>query len=298
MKKNNIKNIIFTAINIILLIVLLFSIWGTREIGNNIAKDNMIETDNDNVSSNIAGLTGEKQEVWVYDTSQYQAYKQFVKYIYDFPPENLDYQGKFVCDGLEYNQYGNEDIKIQVITMESYTQNHMQGKVDYKVIYRDKSYTFKEDLTQYPEGLVIYYVDINKDKTKDLIIKGEPNSGTSSAYYWMRAIDLIYMEEINIFENDNHDGTIRLTSDQIDTLNIMLEEDIEFNQTFPDFQWFGNYANTLVDYYGNIYYEVGLGKGIAHDIGKILILLDYNKLTKKYDPVDYIYMPNYVSKVN
>lgn len=109
-------------------------------------------------------------------------------------------------------------------------------------------------------------------------------------------VDLIYMEEIDIFKTENHDGTVRLTSDQKAALDNMLKEDIKFNETFSDYEWLGNYANTLVDCYGNIYYEIGLGKGTSTDIGKILLLFDYNKLTHRFDLVDYMYIPDYVNK--
>lgn len=76
----------------------------------------------------------------------------------------------------------------------------------------------------------------------------------------------------------------------------MLKEDAKFNDAFPDYEWLGNYANTLVDLYGNIYYELGIGKGISQDIGKILLLFDYNKLQHRFDIVDYLFIPNYVNE--
>ena len=50
-----------------------------------------------------------------------------------------------------------------------------------------------------------------------------------------------------------------------------------------------------MDCFGNIYYEIGLGKEINHGIGHILLLFDYNEITLKYDLVDYVYIPQYVS---
>ena len=167
----------------------------------------------------------------------------------------------------------------------------MRGPVDYIVSYRDRTFTFQENIPLHPEDVVIYYVDINKDNTKDVIIKGEPYSGSNVAYYWMRAVNLIYMEEIEVFKTT---GDVRLTTEQSDTLNKMLEKDIKFQSIFPDYEWLGNRADTMVDYFGNIYYEIGLGKEVFYDLGQILLLFDYNKITRKYDLVDYEYIPRYV----
>lgn len=152
--------------------------------------------------------------VSINETNQYQKYKQFARFIHEFPPEKLVYQGDIMKDGIIYYQYGNEDIKVEVISMDSYSQNNMRGTVDYTIFYRDKTFSFQEDVPQYPEDLIIYYVDINKDQTKDILLKGVPYSGTANAYYWLRAVDPIYMDEIKIFDNENHDGTVRLTDEQ------------------------------------------------------------------------------------
>lgn len=273
-KKIRILNIILI---IAAIVVLSFFVWNKFNIKsvNDMSENNVVESFQKPVD----------------DTNQYQSYKQFTRFIYKFPPETLEYIGESIADGIKYNQYGNEDVKIEVISMDSYSENHMQGSVDYTVFYRDRNFTFKENITPSSESLTIYYVDINKDSTKDIVLKGAPFSGTSINYYWMRAVNLIYMEEVDVFQTEGH---VRLTSEQEETLDNMLKEDDRFNEVFPDYEWLGNYANTLVDCFGNIYYEIGLGKEVGHDIGKILLLFDYNKIINKYDLVDYDYMPRYV----
>jgi hypothetical protein len=274
-KKFRIVIIILIAV---IIVILTFFIRNKYNIENVNAENNIVEAE-DNQKS-------------VYDTNQYQSYKQFIRLINEFPPEALEYKGEISIDDTDYYQYGNEDIKVKVISPDSYDEKNMQGAVDYIVSYRDKTFTFQENIPLHPEDVIIYYVDINKDSTKDVIIKGAPYSGTNSAYYWMRAVNLIYMEEIEIFKTTD---SVRLTADQSDTLNKMLEEDMEFQSIFPDYEWMGSYANTLVDCFGNIYYEIGIGKEISYDIGYLLLLFDYHKITHKYDLVDYEYIPRYVS---
>lgn len=232
----------------------------------------------------------ENSQKWVYDTNQYQSYKQFTRFISEFSPGVLENKGEISIDDIDYYLYGYEDITVKVISPDSYYEKNMQGPVNYIVTYQDKTFTFQENIPLHPEDVIIYYVDINKDNSKDIIIKGAPYSGTNSAYYWMRAVNLKYMEEIEVFKTTD---SVRLTSEQSDTVNKMLENDIKFQSIFPDYEWMGNYSNPLVDYFGNIYYEIGIGKELVDDLGKIL-LFDYNRITHKYDLVDYEYIPRYV----
>jgi len=266
-------------LNCIFIIILSLFIWSKYKIKS-------VNTESNKVEDNL---------VWVYDTNQYQAYKQFTSLIGNFPPETLEYIGDISRDNADYHQYGNEDITVEVMTVHSYLEQNNQGPVkpvDYVVSYQGKTFTFQELPPAYATSVTIYYVDINKDDSKDLVIEGSPYSGTNSAYYWLRAVNLVDMEEIEVFEIAD---SIRLTTDQLDTLDKMLEKDMEFQRLFPDYEWLGNYAHFKVDCFGNIYYEIGLGKEINHGIGFILLLFDYNKTTLKYDLVDYVYMPDYVS---
>lgn len=287
MNRKHIILIILVATTIIILTFFTFN----KHIVKSVKKENNVEYSDVTESKVMTNNEINKSRKSVYDTNQYQSYKQFTRFIYEFPPEILEYIGEITVDGIKYNQYGDEDIKIEVISMDSYSENHMQGLVDYTVFFRDRTFSFKEKITPSSESLTIYYVDINKDNTKDIVLKGEPFSGTSINYYWMRTIDLIYMDEIEVFQKE---GYVRLTSEQKETLDNMLKEDTKFNEVFPDYEWLGNYANTLIDCFGNIYYEIGLGKEITYDIGNILLLFDYNKITHKYNLVDYDYMPRYV----
>ena len=270
---------------VVIIVILTSFIWAKSNIKNVNVDENKVE------SSTTENNMAEKNLKWVYDTNQYQSYKQFTRFIHEFPPEALEYIGIITIDDTEYYQYGNEDIKIEVISKDSYNEKKLKGPVDYTVSYRGRTFTFQEDIPQYPENIMIYYVDINKDSTKDIVIKGALYSGSNIAYYWMRAVNLIYMEELEVFKTDD---LIRLTIEQSDTLNKMLEEDIKFQSIFPDYEWMGNYANIMVDCFGNIYYEIGLGKELSNDIGKILLLFDYNKMKHNYDLVDYEYIRNYV----
>lgn len=50
-------------------------------------------------------------------------------------------------------------------------------------------------------------------------------------------------------------------------------------------------AIAMVDMFGNVYYDLGIGKGLIQDLGNILVLFDYNEETRNFDVVDYVYMP-------
>ena len=271
-KKHRVVIIFLIAV---IIVISIFFVWNKYNI-------KKVTTENNMVANN---------QKWVYDTNQYQSYKQFTRFISEFSPETLENKEGISIDDTDYYQYGNEDINVKVISPDSYYEKNMQGPVDYIVTYRDKTFTFQEDIPLHPEDVIIYYVDINKDSIKDIIIKGAPYSGTNSAYYWMRAINLKLMKEIEVFKTTD---TVRLTTEQSDTLNKMLEKDIKFQSIFPDYEWIGNYSNPLVDYFGNIYYEIGIGKELANDLGNVLLFFDYNKIKHKYDLVDYEYIPRYV----
>ena len=289
-KKFRMVGIILIAVTIVILTSVIWNKYNTKNV-NAISDMEEINTAEDNTENNAENNIAEGYQKSVYDTNQYQSYKQFTRFIYEFPPEALEYKGEISIDGTDYCQYGNEDIIVKVISPDTYFKKDMRGLVDYTVSYRNETFTFQDKIPQYPEDLIVYYVDINKDNTKDVIIKCTPYRGSNIAYYWMRAVNLIRMEEIEIFKADDF---VRLTTDQSDTLNKMLEEDTKFQSLFPDYEWLGNYANTMVDCFGNIYYEVGMGKEISYGIGQLLLLFDYNKITRKYDLVDYEYIPEYV----
>lgn len=164
----------------------------------------------------------------------------------------------------------------------------LQG--DYTINYKNDTYVFRQDKPRYPEAIRIYNVDINKDSKNDIIIIGAPYSGTNNLYYWMHALDLSTMQEIPAFSSEER----FITVEQEEQLRQLLSEDKEFQTLFSDMEGLNYSSVPMVDMFGNLYYDLGIGKDLMHYLGNVLVLFDYNKETKVFDVVDYVYMPNYI----
>ena len=223
-----------------------------------------------------------------YETNQYQVFKQFRDLLYNCEPDQIVYQRDTVINDLLYHQYGNEDITINVISMDNNTESTIG---DYNIIYNNKEVTMSEDIPQNIESISIYYVDINKDLKKDVVLIGEPYSGSNNTYYWIHIVDLASMQEIPAFSSEKR----YLTIDQEEQLKILLSEDEKFNETFQDLEGMDYSSRPVIDVFGNVYYNLGLGKGKNEDIGEIIVLFSYNIDTNKFDVVDYVYMPKQIN---
>lgn len=222
--------------------------------------------------------------------SKFHLYKRFSTLIENSEPEKFEYIGEITLDDALYYQYHLSGITL----LAENTSNNLDNYFDanYKLLYNDSVLPFTNQAPNHPESISIYYVDINEDNEKDVVIIGEPYSGTNSAYYWFKSFDITSLNEINVFRTDK-ESVIYLTDEQNDNLLKMLSCDKDFLDLFPDFEWFGNYAHMMVDSLGKIYYEIGLGKDLFTPIGRILVLFDFNKEAGCYDVVDYIYIRHY-----
>lgn len=168
-------NVNFRFLDIMLLDIQNINMPKDKERKISEAGNNHSYISNDEGNGNLNAPYNEACQIWIYDTNKYQAFKQFTRFINEFSPEDLEYLGETAIDGINYMRYGNEDITLQVISMDSYSDSNSGGPVEYTVTYRYKTFTFKEDVPDYPENLKVYYADINKDKIKDLVIKGAPH---------------------------------------------------------------------------------------------------------------------------
>lgn len=227
------------------------------------------------------------EEVSVYETAEYQIYKQFSQLISNSHPEQMEYLGEVTVDDVYYYQYKIEDITLSVM---SPTNKKIEYEVEYIISYKDNKLTFQNLYPRFPEDVSFYYVDINKDQKKDIVAIGSPHSGTNNTYYWLYAIDLTIMDEIPVIELKEQ----FITSLQNEQLKNMLDNDKLFQSIFPDMERMDYVTIPYVDFSGNIYYKLGIGKDLTHTLGEIIVLLNYNKETRNFDVVDYIYMPDYI----
>lgn len=223
----------------------------------------------------------------VYDTNEFSIYKQFKQLARDCSPEELKYQGEVSINNNLYYEYKLDEITLHAMNTNN-KEELLQG--DYTINYKNDTYVFRQDKPRYPEAIRIYNVDINKDSKNDIIIIGAPYSGTNNLYYWMHALDLSTMQEIPAFSSEER----FITVEQEEQLRQLLSEDKEFQTLFSDMEGLNYSSVPMVDMFGNLYYDLGIGKDLMHYLGNVLVLFDYNKETKVFDVVDYVYMPNYI----
>lgn len=218
------------------------------------------------------------------ETKHAQIYNQFYMLVANSKPEQLEYQGEITIHNKSYYEYCLNDVTVQVLNSNNEELN-IDYIADYNVLYEGNVFTFSGDVPQYPINLTVLYVDINKDKRKDIVVIGEPYTGSNNTKYSFRAIDLTIMDEIEVFSVEDR----YLRKLQEEQLLDMLSKDKEFQTIFADMDGI-NYASIpYIDEFENLYYKLAIGKGLIESTGEILVLFDYNEDTKNFDVIDYIY---------
>lgn len=163
---------------------------------------------------------------------------------------------------------------------------------DYKV-FCDKEPVFNillRNINRSPTEISVYYVDITEDGRKDIVMIGEPPSGTNPSPYWSYAYDMFKKKELSLFDAVSGD----LTEKQKVQLETLLKEDKEFQALFPDYSYLGG-TRPYVDEFGKVYYELAIwGDDINMNLGQMLILFDYNSEEGEFDVVDFLYIPHLV----
>lgn len=226
------------------------------------------------------------KRVWVYETNQYQVYKQMKLLIANSDGANAT----LVIEGTDGHSESwileIEDIKVKVQTGEN-------CMVECTILIDEKEvHSFQINGGSDMVGLKVEYVDITKDGSRDVVIIGEPPHGTRAGSYWLFAYDKKNDCNIEVFEDGN-----KLTDLQMSQLDECCDE--EFFKLFP------NYVGAdlatgehFVDEFGNLYYEIAIWDESGKNMGNMIIFFTYDKKEKRFDVADMIYMPRYVCEYN
>ncbi len=222
--------------------------------------------------------TGER--VWVYETNQYQVYRQVASLIANSEGETA----ALVMEGIDGQSgvwiFESADNSVKAQTGENFM-------TEYTILVDKKEvHSFQMPSVDYMIGVKMMYVDITKDRSRDVVIIGEPPRGTRTGSYWLYAYDKKNDCNIEVFENGNS-----LTDVQASQLNDFYNE--EFYELFPDFAY-TECVRQFVDEFGNLYYDIAIWDENDICLGDMMIFLTYNKEEKRFDVTDMIYMPWYV----
>lgn len=237
------------------------------------------------------GTDNTGESVGVYETNQYMLYKR----VYSLVSQCFD--------GLERATY------VELIESESgiwnFESEDISVKAQYGENYYDTEYTilidgeevhsFQMPSTSYLNGARVVYVDITDDRSRDIVVVGEPPRGTflPSDTYWIYAYDVKNNCSIEIFDEGHS-----LTEVQKSQLEEFCDE--EFYEIFPNISdIYREYTNgeQYVDKQGHLYYNIWLfedSERLDNQVGDMIVFFDYNSEEKRFDVIDMIYMPTYV----
>lgn len=214
----------------------------------------------------------------VYDTNKYLTYKRMLllasnSYEWD--------SSRFQNTGEGTWLYETENMSLEITEEENC--------VEYE-IFLDNSVLVRvsRDFVDNPTGVVMYYTDINNDKSPDVILIGEPPRGTLTGPYWTYAYDIKNKTEINLFDESGE-----LTELQKQQLDKLLTKD--FYEVFgnrDDISFEGGHP--YIDSFGNIYYEIAVMTKITTNTGEALLHLSFDAETDTFQVMELQYMPRYI----
>ena len=231
------------------------------------------------------GPEEEVESIWVYETNQYQAYKQMKSLIENSDVQNASLVKEGMEEGREFQLYEIENVSVKAQIAEDFTSKYTI-LIDKKEI-NDFQISSGGELRR----IKVSYVDITEDSEKDVVIVGEPPRGTRAGSHWIYAYDIKNDCCIEIFENGK-----KLTDLQISQLEELLSK--EFYELFPNFMGADvTFGEQHVDKFGNIYYEIAIFEEDNKNTGNMIIFFTYNKEMKRFDVTDMMYMPFYVFEV-
>lgn len=174
--------------------------------------------------------------------------------------------GEEEITGKKYWTYKNDEITVMIEHTEEvfteyqfYAGNELLCKKDLRYDSRDFS---KNEL---------YYIDINQDGSKDLILKIDFSGGTDNDYHWMEAYDLKNMKKINLFSEENY----LLTKEQEEQLETLLKDNVDFQKKVGRFEYYGPYVDPYVDASGNVYLYLSIAKEPQIYPAEICVYLKY-----------------------
>lgn len=212
----------------------------------------------------------------VYDTNKYLTYKRMLllaanSYEWDSSLFQNTSEGTWL--------YETENMSLEITEQEN--------SAEYKITL-DNSVLVKvsRDFVDNSTGIVMYYTDINNDKSPDVILVGEPPRGTLTGPYWTYAYDIKNKTEINLFDESG-----KLTELQKQQLDGLLTKD--FYEIFgKDISFEGGHP--YIDSFGNIYYEIAVMTKNTTNTGEALLHLSYDAETKTFQVMELQYMPRYI----
>ena len=227
----------------------------------------------------------ETERVWVYETNQYQAYRQMQLLIANSDDQNASLVTEGIGEGSEFWVFEIEDVSVKTQTEENFITK-------YTILIDGKDVnSFQISNGGDPNGIEVSYVDITKDGERDVVIVGEPPHGTRTGSYWLYAYDIKNDCCIEVFENSN-----KLTDVQISQIEGLLNE--EFYECFPNFKGVEATSGVQhIDELGNVYYEMAIFEEYYKSTGRMMIFFTYNREMKRFDATDMMYMPLYVHEI-
>lgn len=227
------------------------------------------------------------ERVWVTETNQYQAFRRIESLLVACSEglEQATYVELIESESGIWN-FESEDISVKA----QYDENY---DIEYTILIDgEEVHSFQMQDTGYINCAKVAYVDITDDRSRDIVVMGNPPRGTWAGSYWIYAYDVKNNCSIEIFDDEGHN----LTEVQKSQLEEFYDE--EFYETFPNLvDTEGTWGQQYIDTRGNLYYNIWIydDSGLIGDpAGDILVFFDYNSEEKRFDVIDMIYMPRYV----
>lgn len=219
----------------------------------------------------------------VYDTNQYQLYKQVFSLIVKSDRRNAHFIEEVDQGNTKYWKYGIDDIIVKVEVIDDL-------KAKYTILKKEEElHSFIIADQGNPIGITISYVDITKDGNNDIVVIGEPPGGTLPNPRWIYVYDIKNATKIDVFNDMGG-----LTEEQRTQLGGLLDE--EFNKLFPKYNIANNTGgHPYTDEDGNLYYYTGIfGESDFEDLGGMIILFVYDSENGTFNVSDFLHIPNYV----
>lgn len=195
----------------------------------------------------------------------------------------VPYIGEEEIEGKYYWKYGNDEVTMMIefeYTDEMFAE--YQFCIEDELVYKEN---LRYDCRHFSRN-ELYYVDINNDWSKDLVLKIDISGGTDYAYHWREAYDLKNEKKINLFSDEDY----LLTSEQKEQLDTMLSNDKEFQNIVGDFAYYGPYVNPFVDASGRVYLYLSVAKEPQNYPVEVCAFLEYNREKAVFEVQGYDYI--------